>query len=219
MEDRISDLVGQMSVEQMAGLMLYSGHQSVPSGSRGFFSGTYDGKPFQESGAAPSDLSDQQKKFLSGDHLRHVLITSVQSPAIAAMWNNNMHELVEGIGMGIPVNTSSDPRHRTRSSAEFDLGSGGNISMWPATLGIAATFDPVLMKQFGEIASIEYRALGISTALSPQIDLATEPRWSRFNGTMGEDPQLGTDMARAYVDGFQTSAGDNEILNGWGYIT
>jgi beta-glucosidase len=217
-DERIANLVGQMSVEQMAGLMLYSSHQSIPSGSRGFFgANTYGDKPFEESGAAPSDLSDQQKKFLSDDNLRHVLVTSVQSPAVAATWNNNMQILVEGIGLGIPANTSSDPRHRTRSSAEFDLGSGGAISMWPASLGIAATFDPELMKQFGEIASIEYRALGIATALSPQIDLATEPRWSRFSGTMGEDPDLTTDLARAYVDGFQTSAGDHEILDGWGY--
>lgn len=217
-DERIGDLVAQMSVEQMAGLMLYSAHQSVPSGGRGpFGSATYNGKPFDESGAEPSDLSDAQIKFLSEDNLRHVLVTTVQSPAIAAKWNNNMQALVEGIGLGIPANTSSDPRHRTRSSAEFDFGSGGEISMWPASLGITATFDPDVMKQFGEIASIEYRALGISTALSPQIDLATEPRWSRFNGTMGEDPLLAADMARAYVDGFQTSEGDHEILNGWGY--
>jgi beta-glucosidase len=216
-DDRIADLVGQMSVEQMAGLMLYSAHQAVPAGGRGRFGATYNGKAFAESGAAPSDLSDAQKKFLSDDNLRHVLVTSVQTPAVAAEWNNNMQTLVEGIGLGIPANTSSDPRHRTRSSAEFDLGSGGDISMWPASLGIAATFDPELMKQFGEIASIEYRALGIATALSPQIDLATEPRWSRFSGTMGEDPSLAADLARAYVDGFQTSAGDHEILNGWGY--
>jgi beta-glucosidase len=216
-EERITDLAGQMSVEQIAGLMLYSAHQAVPAGGRGRFGATYNGKAFAESGAAPSDLSDAQKKFLTEDNLRHVLVTSVQSPAIAAQWNNNMQALVEGIGLGIPANTSSDPRHRTRSSAEFDMGSGGDISMWPASLGIAATFDPEVMRQFGEIASIEYRALGIATALSPQIDLATEPRWSRFNGTMGEDPNLATDMARAYVDGFQTSAGDHEILNGWGY--
>ena len=216
-DERIADLVVQMSVEQMAGLMLYSAHQAVPAGGRGPFGATYNGKAFAESGATPSDLSDAQKKFLTDDNLRHVLVTSLQTPAIAAKWNNNMQTLVEGIGLGIPANTSSDPRHRTRSSAEFDLGSGGDISMWPASLGIAATFDPDLMKQFGEIASIEYRALGISTALSPQIDLATEPRWSRFSGTMGEDPNLATDMARAYVDGFQTSAGDHEILNGWGY--
>lgn len=83
--------------------------------------------------------------------------------------------------------------------------------MWPGTLGIAASFDSDLMKQFGVIASEEYRALGITTALSPQIDLATEPRWSRFNGTMGEDPDLATDLARAYVDGFQSSED-----GGWG---
>ena len=42
-DERISNLVGQMSVEQMAGLMLYSAHQSIPSGSRGFFgANTYD---------------------------------------------------------------------------------------------------------------------------------------------------------------------------------
>jgi beta-glucosidase len=217
-DERAADLVSQMSVEQMAGLMLYSAHQSIPSQGRGFGGGaTYQGKSFQESGAAESDLSDQQKQFLTGDHLRHVLITTVSSPAVAAQWNNNAQQLVEGLGLGIPVNTSSDPRHRTVASAEFDFGSGGDISMWPATLGLAASFDPELMRQFGEIASAEYRALGIATALSPQIDLASEPRWSRFNGTMGEDPDLATDMARAYVDGFQTSSGAYEIGNGWGY--
>ena len=64
----------------------------------------------------------------------------------------------------------------------------------PSSLGLAATFDPDLMERFGEIASIEYRALGITTALSPQVDIATEPRWWRFDGTFGEDPDLATDM-------------------------
>ena len=202
-ETRARDLAGKMSLEDIGGLMLYSGHQSIPSG--GFRSSTYNGKPFKESGAQSSDLSDDQKKFLTEDNLRHVLITSVESPAIAAQWNNNAQAFVEGIGLGIPVNTSSDPRHGSDSYAEFNEGAGGDISLWPGTLGIAASFDYKLMKQFGTIASKEYRALGISTALSPQIDLATEPRWSRFDGTMGEDPDLVTDMARAYVDGFQSS--------------
>lgn len=47
--------------------------------------------------------------------------------------------------------------------------------------------------------------MGITTALSPQIDMATDPRWMRFNGTFGEDAKLSTDIARAYIDGFQTS--------------
>ena len=214
---RAHDLASKMSVEQMAGLMLYSGHQAIPTKGNGPFGGTYNGKPFAESGAAASDLSDQQKKFLTGDNLRHVLITSVESPGVSAQWNNNVQALVEGIALGIPSNNSSDPRHGSDSYAEFNAGAGGKISMWPGTLGIAASFDPQLMKQFGKIAAAEYRALGITTALSPQIDLGTEPRWSRFDGTMGEDPILTTDMARAYVDGFQTSDDACEILGGWGY--
>ncbi len=158
-----------------------------------------------------------KKHFSEEDNLRHVLITQVESPAVAAQWNNNAQAMVEGIGMGIPVNISSDPRHGSDSYAEYNAGAGGRISMWPGTLGIAASFDPGLMRQFGEIGSREYRALGIATSLSPQIDLATEPRWSRFDGTMGEDPDLATDMARAYVDGFQTSSPEKEICNGWGF--
>ncbi len=217
-DKRAKDLSERMTIEQIAGLMLYSAHQAVPSVGGGMFGGaTYNGKPYAESGAKPSDLTDAQKKFLTDDNLRHVLITTVESPGVAAQWNNNAQALVESIGLGIPANTSTDPRHGTTVSAEYNAGAGGDISMWPTTLGLAATFDPAVMKKFGEIASIEYRALGIATALSPQIDLATEPRWSRFSGTMGEDPDLATDMARAYVDGFQTSEGDAEIDGGWGY--
>lgn len=218
-EERAKDLASKLTVEQIAGLMLYSAHQAIPAGGRGPFGGTYNGKPFQESGAKSSDLTDQQKKFLTEDHLRHVLITSVESPAVAAEWNNNAQALVEGISPGIPANNSSDPRHGSDAYAEYNAGAGGRISMWPGTLGITASFDPSLMREFGKIAAEEYRALGIATALSPQIDLATEPRWGRFEGTMGEDPTLAPNMARAYTDGFQTSSGKDNISGGWGYTS
>ena len=216
-EERAKDLASKMSIEQIAGLMLYSKHQSIPAGGRGPFGDTYAGKSFSESGVQASELSDGQKKFLTEDNLRHVLLTRVESPEISAKWNNNVQELVEGIGLGIPANNSSDPRNGTRSDSEYNAGAGGEISMWPGSLGLAATFDPELVKQFGDIASKEYRALGIATALSPQVDLSTDPRWMRVSGTFGENPQLAADMARAYIDGFQTSHGDAEIGNGWGY--
>ena len=189
-QERAADLASQLSIEEIAGLMLYSSHQSVPADS----------------------LTDEQKKFLHDDHLRAVLITTVESPATAAKWNNNMQAFVEGLDHGIPANTSSDPRHGATGTAEFNAGAGGQISLWPTSLGLAATFDPLLMHRFGEIASEEYRALGIATALSPQVDIATDPRWFRFDGTFGEDPQLATDMARAYCDGFQTTP----EVKGWG---
>ena len=189
--ERAVDLASRLSVEEIAGLMLYSSHQAVPT----------------------ADLTPAQQKFLGEDNLRAVLVTTVGSPEIAARWNNNVQAFVEALGCGIPANNSSDPRNETSATAEFNAGAGGQISLWPTPLGLAATFDPDLVRQFGDIASKEYRALGIATALSPQIDLATEPRWSRFNGTFGEDPDLDTDLARAYVDGFQTTTGSRD---GWG---
>jgi beta-glucosidase len=218
-DERARDLASRMTIEQIAGLMLYSAHQSIPASSTRLGGGTYNGKPFQESGAKASDLSDQQVKFLTDDNLRHVLITSVQSPEIAAEWNNNVQALCEKIGLGIPSNNSSDPRHRAVSNAEYNVGSAGQISMWPGSLGFAATFDPSIVEEFGRVAAREYRALGITTALSPQIDLATEPRWARVNGTFGESPRLSADMARAYADGFQTSTDSTEIADGWGYTS
>ena len=216
-DERAKDLASKMSVAQIAGLMLYSGHQSIPAAPRGFGSATYDGKTFAESKANAFDLSDQQKIFLRDDNVRHVLVTSVQSTEVAAKWSNNVQAFVEGLGLGIPANNSSDPRNGVLATAEYNLGSGGAISMWPESIGLAATFDPTIVEKFGHIAAQEYRALGITTALSPQIDLGTEPRWGRINGTFGEDAWLDADMARAYVDGFQTSFDKDEIKNGWGY--
>ena len=217
-EERAKDLASKMSVEQIAGLMLYSGHQTLPSAPLGVDGGggSYNGKAFNESGADAWELTDQQKKFLQEDNLRHVLLLRVESAETAARWNNEMQAFVEGAGLGIPVNTSSDPRHAGVGQTEFNSGSG-NISQWPDGMGLAATFDPEVVRTFGDIASQEYRAMGISTALHPQIDLGTEPRWFRIYMTFGESPELTTDMARAYVDAFQTSTGKDEIAGGWGY--
>ncbi len=210
---RAENLASLMSVEQIAGLMLYSKHQAVPTDSYGEWSSTYNGVTLEESGLPVSAISDKQKAFLEKDNVRAVLVVRVSSPEDAARWNNNLQSFCEGLGLGIPVNISSDPRHEPKGRAEFNGGAGGRISIWPNPLGIAATFDPAVALEFGRIASREYRALGIATALSPQADLGTEPRWARFDGTFGENVSLATDMVRAYVDGFQTTDGTDD---GWG---
>jgi len=216
-EQRAKDLASKLTVEEIAGLMLYSSHQAIPARGGGYFAGMYKGKPYQEGVTDPTDLTDQQQKFLRDDHLRHVLITTVLSPEVAARWNNKLQAFCEQIGKGIPANNSSDPRHGTIARAEYNAAAGGRISMWPSSLGLAATFDPALVEQFGRIAADEYRALGITTALSPQVDIATEPRWSRFEGTFGESPLLSAAMAQAYCNGFQTSLGAKETARGWGF--
>lgn len=214
-EERVKDLAAQLSEEEIAGLMLYSNHQAIPT-TLGYHESTYNGKPYAESGAKPWNLSDNQKTFLREDNLRHVLITAIESAEVAARWNNEAQAFVEGLGHGIPNNNSSDPRNTARSDSEFNAGGGGEISMWPSELGMGATFDPELVRSYGKIAAAEYRALGMTTALSPQIDIATDPRWFRFSGTYGEDPQLNADIAEAYCDGFQTSYGAAAMYGAWG---
>lgn len=218
--DRAQDLAQRLSIQEIAGLMLYSKHQTVTKFADKyanlFGNHTYDGKLFSESSAEIFDLSDQQKAFLS-DGVRHVLISSMDNKIEGAKWCNQLQAFCENFGVGIPVNVCSDPRHGIKADAEYNLGAGSDISKWPEEIGLAATFDPHIVERFGEILALEYRNLGISTALSPQVDLASDPRWSRYSGTFGENVKLTTTMAEAYCNGAQNSDGNAEIANGWGY--
>jgi len=190
--ERAADLAADMSIEQIAGLMLFSSHERSPA----------DG------------LTDAQKTYLDDSNLRAVLNAAGSNAEETVPWVNEMQAYVETLASEdtpyVPVNFASDPRS-TAGSGGYNA-DGADISRWPSNLGLAATFDSAYTLQFGEMASAEYRALGITTALSPQIDLATEPRWSRVGGTFGEDSAQAAELAAAYVDGFQGSEGAEE----WG---
>ena len=212
-DTRAKDLASRLSIEEIAGLMMYSPHQMVPAYPGGPFTATYDGKTFPESGKKPWEMSDQQKKFLEEDHVRHVLLMLFESAGTAARWNNEMQRYVEALPHGIPINFSSDTRHGAGSASAEYKSQAGQVSRWPEGLAMAATFSPEICRQYAEIVAKEYRALGITTALSPQIDLGTEPRWMRVEDTFGPDPELVTRMGRAYCDGLQTTEGSPD---GWG---
>ncbi len=214
-KQRAENLASQLALDEIAGLMLYSSSLSLPGAESGTRKATYNGEVFSKAGVSPSDLTDQQKVLIVDDKVRHILIKEVRSPYVAAVWNNKLQALCEGIEHGIPANNSSDPRHGLVSDEEY-AASGGGISVWPGLLGMAATFDPAVARQFGDVASVEYRNLGIVTALSPQIDLSTEPRWRRVMHTFGEGSKLATDITRAYTDGFQTSTGESVLEGAWG---
>lgn len=198
-EERAADLAARLTIEDIAGLMLYSPQNRIP-----MVNDTYGGVKFAESGANAWDISDSQMKFITEDRVRHVLVSAVSSPEDAARWSNRMQAKAESIGFGIPANNSSDPRHWRSGDPEFAAGCGGNTSLWSNMLGLAATFNPDVVLEFARVAAREYRLQGISTALSPQADLGTDPRWYRYASTFGNDPHLVADMTRAYSDGFQS---------------
>lgn len=212
-DTRAKDLAKRLSLEEIAGLMLYSPHQMVPTLPGEPFKATYGGKAFPESGLEKWALTDQQKHFLEKDHVRHVLAMKLESGEVAAWWSNGLQRFAESLPWGIPVNISSDPRHgASKAGAEFKSGAD-DVSKWPEGMGIAATFNPEVCKAFGEAIAEEYRALGITTALSPQVDLATEPRWMRFEDTFGTHPDMVTELGRIYCDSLQTTEGQ---ADGWG---
>ena len=79
----------------------------------------------------------------------------------------------------------------------------GLRTIFPVPLGMAASWDPSLVEQAQAVAANEARAVGVHWAFAPNLDIGRDPRWGRIVETSGEDPYLGSAMARAQVRGFQ----------------
>lgn len=214
--ERAKDLAGRLSVEQLAGLMLYSDYTLLPATLAPVSEDTYFGETYDENTTAPWEISDMQYDFITNNDGRHILVAQIKDEKTMVRWNNSVQALAESLPFGIPVNNATDPRHTLDISAEYNMSCGGGISIWPESPGLAASFDPKLAAAFGEIVSKDLRAMGFATLLGPQIDVGTEPRWMRYRGTFGQSPKLCTDMAKACCEGLQTSYGADEIFEGWG---
>jgi beta-glucosidase len=78
-----------------------------------------------------------------------------------------------------------------------------NGTLFPQEIGLAATWNTKLAKEFGEITAYETRASGIPWNFSPVLDLGRQPLWSRTFETLGEDPYLVAQMGAAIIDGYQ----------------
>jgi len=124
---------------------------------------------------------------------------------VKASWNNMVQEYIESLDsiVCIPAVWIADPR-------------SGDVSDWPSNVAMAATFDPEVGAEYGRVMSEEWRAMGISMQVATQMDLATEPRWKRISGTFGEDPALSMDMARAVINGWQSTYDTTGNDLGWG---
>jgi beta-glucosidase len=79
----------------------------------------------------------------------------------------------------------------------------GYQTVFPIPLGLSATWDMKLIEQSARIAAVEATADGICWNFSPMVDIARDPRWGRVSEGNGEDPYLGSQIARAMVRGYQ----------------
>jgi beta-glucosidase len=188
LEERVEDLLAQMTLEEKAGLMF---HQIAGVNPDGTLEPPAHG-PFRQPIA----------ESVTGKLINHYNVHALPEPRLAARWHNNVQRLAEATRLGIPVTISSDPRHGFQSNPLTSF-AATSFSQWPEPIGMGAIGDPQLVEQFGDIARQEYTALGIRVALHPMADLATEPRWARINGTFGEDAEIAASLTAAYIRGFQ----------------
>jgi len=79
----------------------------------------------------------------------------------------------------------------------------GYRTIFPVPLGEAASWDPAAIERAASIAAAETRASGVHWTFAPMVDIARDARWGRIVEGSGEDPYLGSVMARARVRGFQ----------------
>ncbi|MFE5342772.1 glycoside hydrolase family 3 protein [Isoptericola sp. NPDC056578] len=189
--ERVADLLGRMTLEEKAG-QLFQTMIEVGSG------GELSEGPSAMGVPATTDMVVKRQ-------MTHFNVLAAPPTAREfARWHNRLQELAASTRLGIPVTVSTDPRHAFTDNPGTALLSGP-FSQWPETLGLAATRDERLVEEHADAARREYLAVGIRTALHPQVDLATEPRWARANGTFGEDAELTGRMGAAYVRGFQAT--------------
>jgi len=192
-EARIDDLLSQMNPAEKAGSLFI--HMAVMSKGGELNKVPSITNPF-------SLLLETTPEQLLKKNMNHFNIMMTPSAQETVVWNNNLQKLAERTRLGIPVTIATDPRH----GAGFDAGTGvasSFYSRWPSQLGMGATRDSALVREFGDIARQEYLALGLRLALHPMADLATEPRWARANGCFSEDAALAAKLTEAYVLGFQ----------------
>ncbi len=197
-EERVEDLANKLTIFQMSGLKL-NGFISPPSDD--------DGTP-----------QSYHTFGIKNNFIRFINYGVQNFYYTSAKFNNNLQRLSEALDWGFPINLCSDPRN-SALSYEDAMASDKQGAGWPTNLAIAATFDPTWGLYYGQACSDEYRSIGLSMAVSTQIDLATEPRWRRFSGTFGENYKLASAMAENFVSGFQSTwdgiGPDAEDL-GWG---
>jgi beta-glucosidase len=190
-EERARDLVARMTLHELAATMV---HGTLPS-------------PETPVGFGTSyDLVAAARLIQRG--ITTLLTRNSATARDLANGSNQLQAFAEQSRLGIPLTISTDPRNQLGSTTGAST-EAGSFSQWPDPPGLAATGDPELVRRFADVARREYLAVGLRITLSPQADLATEPRWYRIVGTFGEDPELARRLVAAYVTGFQ--GGDSGV--------
>jgi beta-glucosidase len=173
-DERVKDLLGRMTLEEKF-WQLFMIPGSLDDPSQDYSHGVFG---LQISTAPPG----------------MTIAADTAASAHAARINAIQRYFVEHTRLGIPIIPFEEAVH--------GLGREGS-TIFPAAVGLAATFDTSLMQQVATAIAEETRSRGIRQVLSPVVNIANDVRWGRVEETYGEDPYLASRMAVSYVSAME----------------
>ena len=187
-EQRVEDLLSRMTIEEKVGQLVCL---------MGWDSYQINGKKVGVSEKFKHEVDSLHVGMywavFRADPWTKKTINNGLNPALAAEAANAMQRYaIEHTRLGIPIFLAEEAPH-----GHMAIGA----TVFPTGLGMAATWDSQLMGQVGAVIGKEIRLQGGHISYGPVLDLAREPRWSRVEETMGEDPYLSGEMGAAMVKG------------------
>jgi beta-glucosidase len=176
-EERVEDLLAQMTLDEK--LAQLGCHWSTAFMSTGSFD--------------PSVVAKRMPHGI-GQITRIGASTGLRPRESASLMNEIQRAVIEQTRLGIPVIVHEE------STGGF---CHRDATVFPQGIGLAATWNPALVKQVAEVIRAQMLAVGARHALAPVLDVARDPRWGRVEETYGEDPVLAGTIGTAYIQGLQ----------------
>lgn len=189
-QDEIDRLLSQMTLEEKCGQL------SCPIGFN-FYGKEGDSLWLSESFLGMMDtmpLGSCWAVLRADPWSRKTVETGLHPRESARLLNMMQRHAVENSHLGIPLLFCEETPH-----GHMAVGT----TVFPTGIGQASTWNPSLLEQMGEVMGREIRLQGAQIGYGPVLDIARDPRWSRVEETMGEDPYLSGTLGAAIVKGMQ----------------
>ena len=176
-EARVEDLLSRMTLEEKVAQLC----------------GNLPGSVFH-GGEVDYSVLNEQFKDGHGRFTQYSMLGLADPETIANVSNKLQDFFVNQTRLGIPVAL------QTENLCGYPAAGG---TLFPAQINVGSTWEPELAEKMSKIIGQESRAVGISSAMSPVVDVSRDPRWGRVYETYGEDHYLNSQMGIHYVRGMQ----------------